>query len=405
MRLLCISNGHGEDSIALRILQALLPQVEPLDLSVLPIVGQGSAYQAHGFSLVGPAQTLPSGGFIYMDGEQLVRDVQAGLLSLTWAQLKAIRQWATGGGQVLAVGDIVPLLFAWQSGLPYSFVGTAKSEYWLRDEQGKLLSPNWLAAASVYWPWERWLMASSRCQAVFVRDRLTAEWLRQWQIKAIYAGNPMMDQLEPTEPSLSVPANTALSVVLLPGSRVPEAHHNWQLILAAAFHLVQTYPQKSIAFLAAIAPSLDRQPFEQILQQQGWQSTGSIAHRPRYQQSTATLQLVQDAFANCLHQADLAIAMAGTATEQVVGLGKPALTLPGQGPQFTRRFAEVQARLLGPSVILLERPEQVGLAVRSLLENPSHRQKIAQNGRHRMGEPGAAQKIAQQLAQNYRCSP
>jgi uncharacterized protein (TIGR03492 family) len=39
---------------------------------------------------------------------------------------------------------------------------------------------------------------------------------------------------------------------------------------------------------------------------------------------------------------DLALAMAGTATEQFVGLGKPALVIPGAGPQFTRLFAERQ---------------------------------------------------------------
>lgn len=40
--------------------------------------------------------------------------------------------------------------------------------------------------------------------------------------------------------------------------------------------------------------------------------------------------------------------MAGTAAEQAVGLAKPVLQLPGQGPQFTASFAEAQRRLLGP---------------------------------------------------------
>jgi len=38
----------------------------------------------------------------------------------------------------LSRGDIVPLLFAWLSGATYAFVGTAKSEYYLRDEAGPL---------------------------------------------------------------------------------------------------------------------------------------------------------------------------------------------------------------------------------------------------------------------------
>ena len=51
-----------------------------------------------------------------------------------------------------------------------------------------------------------------------------------------------------------------------------------------------------------------------------------------------------------LQQSDLVIGLAGTAIEQAVGLAKPALQLPGKGPQFTAAFAEAQRRLLGPTV-------------------------------------------------------
>ena len=42
--------------------------------------------------------------------------------------------------------------------------------------------------------------------------------------------------------------------------------------------------------------------------------------------------------------------MTGTAVEQAVGLGKPIIAVPGNGPAFTYRFAEAQNRLLGDSV-------------------------------------------------------
>jgi len=97
MRLLCLSNGHGEDAIALRILQALQQSPspegtaskvsEPLRLAALPIVGKGQAYSRHGIPLIGEAKPMPSGGFLYMDGWQLARDLQGGLLGLTRAQL------------------------------------------------------------------------------------------------------------------------------------------------------------------------------------------------------------------------------------------------------------------------------------------------------------------------------
>ena len=86
--------------------------------------------------------------------------------------------------------------------------------------------------------------------------------------------------------------------------------------------------------------------------------------------------------------------MAGTATEQFIGLGKPAIIIPGKGPQFTPAFAEAQTRLLGASVTLVEQPNQVAGALQCLLNDPDRLQTIVENGRRRMGEPGAAQRIA-----------
>jgi uncharacterized protein (TIGR03492 family) len=91
--------------------------------------------------------------------------------------------------------------------------------------------------------------------------------------------------------------------------------------------------------------------------------------------------------------------MAGTATEQFVGLGKPAIALPGNGPQFTDRFAEIQSRLLGPSLLLVRQPQQIVDVVRSLLNDPDRLQAIAANGRLRMGNSGAARRIAECLMQ------
>ena len=42
--------------------------------------------------------------------------------------------------------------------------------------------------------------------------------------------------------------------------------------------------------------------------------------------------------------------MAGTATEQAIGLAKPVIQIEGKGPQFTKSFAEAQRRLLGKYV-------------------------------------------------------
>ena len=179
------------------------------------------------------------------------------------------------------------------------------------------------------------------------------------------------------------------TVLLLPGSRSPEAERNWQVILAAVAAVLERWGD--LHFLAAIAPNLDRAAFARSLESQGWQGD-----RVTYHRGQATLQL-DSRFYEFAAQADVAIAMAGTATEQVVGLGKPALTLVGEGPQFTPAFAEAQTRLLGPSVELVAAPELMGEAMQRLWQNTPRRRAIAQNGLQRLGAPGAAARIAAQL--------
>ncbi len=404
-KLLTLSNGHGEDEVAVRILREL-QQLEPeLCLQALPIVGEGSVYRQADIQLLTPVRSLPSGGFIYMDQRQLWRDIQSGLLAQTWQQLKAIRTWARSGGFVLAVGDIVPLAMAWWSGAPFAFVGTAKSEYYLRitappPAQMGLGWRQWFDC--VYLPWERWLMAHSHCQGVFPRDRLTATVLQQWPIPVADLGNPMSDGLEPVGvlTRTMLPAQTTAVILLLPGSRAPEAQANWQLILQSLLPLIEQRPH--LLFIAAIASQISLQDMQDAAQDTGWATT--TVHTPLsvphhwLQRGSAHLLLVQKAFSDSLHMADLAIGMAGTATEQCVGRGKPVITFPGHGPQFTDAFAEAQSRLLGPSVHRVHQPQAAWTVALDLLDAPDS-DLYTQNGLQRMGPPGASRRIAQHLAQ------
>ncbi|TAE55204.1 MAG: hypothetical protein EAZ76_12365 [Nostocales cyanobacterium] len=422
LQLLVLSNGHGEDIIAARIIQELQQLSTPPDIFALPIVGEGHAYQKLNVPCIGEVKTMPSGGFIYMDGKQLMRDVQGGLVQLTWKQIQAVRSWVSSqtklGNQnvILAVGDIVPLLFAALSGANYAFVGTAKSEYYVRDELGLLPGRSKSAwwenfSGSIYHPWERWLMSRRRCRAVFPRDALTTEILRKWPIPAFDAGNPMMDGLEPkiTDPVFDgveveeAEISRPMMVTLLPGSRANEAYENWQIIMMGVSALIDGFREREIVFLGAIAPSLDPNILSQTLQTMGWQQQDQCTVKladPQaifFKLKSATLILSQQSYNEFLHWGDIAIAMAGTATEQYIGLGKPAIAIPGKGPQYNPAFAEAQSRLLGSSLRLIDQPSQVFPTVQTLFKDPDLLQDIAENGVKRMGRPGAAKRIAECL--------
>jgi uncharacterized protein (TIGR03492 family) len=421
MKLLCISNGHGEDAIALPVLQELRKLAQPPEIVTLPIVGVGQAYISNDFPIAGQTQVMPSGGFLNRDNRQLVRDLQGGLVGLTIDQIRTARNWAQSGGKILAVGDIIPLLFAWLSGADYAFIGTAKSEYYIRDIQGQVLASQRnsieVKTGSYYFPWERWLLSRSRCKAVFARDTLTAKILQQSKIPAFDLGNPMTDgvatdantpmfyQPQPAKRELARP----LIVTLLPGSRPPEAYANWDKILIAVNSLILVFKHRKILCLTAIVPTLDLDILQGNLSRLGWtkvvtpdpdlRSFIPDASAIYYQREHATIAISTQAYVQFMHKGDCAIAMAGTATEQFISLGKPAFTIPGAGPQFTPAFAEAQTRLLGESVILVSQPQSVGVEMQQVLRQPDRLQSIAQNGLLRMGKPGAAKRIAECLMQ------
>jgi uncharacterized protein (TIGR03492 family) len=431
LQLLILSNGHGEDIIAVRIIQALQQLSCPPDIFALPIVGEGRAYQKIDIPMIGKVRTMPSGGFIYMDNRELMRDVRGGLVQLTLDQIQSIRGWVNSqtklGNQkaVLAVGDIVPLLFAALSGADYAFVGTAKSEYYVRDEAGLLPRKSKSAwwenfSGSIYHPWERWLMSRRRCRAVFPRDSLTTQILKKWPIPAVDVGNPMMDGLQTSFTSQQFYRSDAereevirpLIVTLLPGSRAPEAYNNWEMMMIAVSALMAGLRQPdsifgaggTMIFLGAIAPGLDCSILSQTLQIQGWRRCEEESPLPIsdpdsliFKQKNTYFILTQQAYNDCLHWGDVAIAMAGTATEQFIGLGKPAIAISGKGPQYNPGFAEAQSRLLGLSLTLVNQPSQVLPAIQSLLKNPDLLHEIAENGVQRMGRAGAAQRIAECL--------
>ena len=431
MKLLVLSNGHGEDNIATCIIKQLCITVDKLEIQALPIVGTGYAYSKLGIPIIGEVQQMPSGGFIYMGGSPLWKDLNDGLISLTIQQIKTVRQWGKSGDAILAVGDIVPLLFAWMSGCHYAFVGTAKSDYYWRNSQGEWLpQTSWWERrlGSVYLPWERYLMSCQRNVASFPRDTLTTNILQRSGIRAYDLGNPMMDGFSLSNSFKPIPhlqgnlsrsrsvyrqvsrsaspsARSPLSILLLPGSRMPEALGNWQQIITAVSNVISEFSDRELLFIGAIAPSLNSKAFQEELLTQGWQLIASDKLPSKSQdddrvflsKQDATLCLTQNSYGASLQKADIAIAMAGTATEQFVGLGKPAIIIPGNGPQCTFAFMEAQTRLLGCSVTLVTNPQNLGKAIASLLNDQQKLQEIAHNGKTRMGTPGAAKRIALKL--------
>jgi len=421
-RLLVLSNGHGEDLIALRLIDALRRRLPALDVAVLPLVGMGTVYDtaeaAGRLRRVGPRLPLPSGGFSNQSLRGLTADLVAGLPLLSWHQWREVRRWGSRGDPVLAVGDLLPLLLAWSSGGAYGFVGTPKSDHTWRSRapQGWGTSPladGYHRCKGSEWdPWEWALMARRRCRLVAVRDKLTARGLRGHHVAALAPGNPMMDgfDLRP----LPLWLHGRRRVLLLAGSRLPEAGRNMARLLAAlpgpgdGATLSAPGTGSPITVLVAtgirpgpgeVAPLLEAIGFVPIPSPAG---SGAATAWER-----AGLQVLIGAgrFEAWAQWAEVALATAGTATEQLVGLGVPALSLPGEGPQFKASFARRQSRLLGGAVHPCHSASELGERLARLLEDGPERRRLGGIGRRRMGPAGGSERLARLIAERLLEAP
>ncbi|HTA39752.1 MAG TPA: hypothetical protein VK760_11770, partial [Candidatus Acidoferrales bacterium] len=125
MRLLFVSNGHGEAAIADRVARELLDIVPDAAIEHIALVGEGSFEHV---VEVGPRRAMPSGGLIAMGNvRNIARDVGSGLLALTAAQYRFVRSARGKYDAVVAIGDVYALLMSLAAGAPVVFVGTAKS--------------------------------------------------------------------------------------------------------------------------------------------------------------------------------------------------------------------------------------------------------------------------------------
>ncbi|KAK4531925.1 hypothetical protein CCYA_CCYA10G2782 [Cyanidiococcus yangmingshanensis] len=294
------------------------------------------------------------------------------------------------------------------------------------------------AGASVYLPWERWLLRRSGTLGIYVRDTLTAERLNRLGIRGVapLALNPMMDDIVVQHGlNLQAPDDVgSFYVTMLPGSRALEAYQNWRRMLRELQGALSESNGIAFRIEVPVASTLAISVLKDIARDQGWRdidavdaatfpgadSVPALYEDMIYRHGTShclrlwspprsnTEARVPHPFAACLHRAAVVFACAGTATEQAVGVGKPVITSPGAGPQFNRSFWEAQSRLLGPNIILAdpsrEHPDAVSQALVHLcqaLQDTQHRQALVLSWRQQaeavMGHAGAADYIARSV--------
>jgi len=114
------------------------------------------------------------------------------------------------------------------------------------------------------------------------------------------------------------------------------------------------------------------------------------------------VHLIQDALGDLLSHSQLALGQAGTAHEQAVGAGVPVVALHPDPKGPLGWYRGRQKGLLGDALIVCPEDEEIATqALVRLFEDHEERQRLAQIGRQRMGQPGGSRAIAQWLEAHW----
>jgi uncharacterized protein (TIGR03492 family) len=355
-KILFITNGHGEDIVAARIIKEL--KFKKIDIDVMPVIGAGDAFKDLGVNLIGPKKILPGGGFGLRNYSYLIKDLFSGLLGKVAEQIHTIKKNKWEYTLVIGIGDIVPIIYSMITGCRFIFVGVNKSEHYK-------------GYAFNYTGLEKRLLRKY-CMLTLARDRKTAEVLQRSGVNSTYVGNPMMDGVKSGIRGQGSGARKNKVIGFLPGTR-EDAYKNIEDFYKIA-RLINKIDKK-IAFVLSVPETLDKRIINKI-------------------KAPVTVKLADD-FRKVISTSDIIIGLSGTGNEQAAGLGRPVISFPGRGAQYNRKFASAQKELLGDALILLPRNSGViaGKAI-SLLHDKAGIKRMSAAGMERMGKPGASKIIA-----------
>jgi uncharacterized protein (TIGR03492 family) len=366
-KLLIISNGHGEDSIAAEIARRLPKSIE---IAAYPTLGDGRAYEGV-CPIVGPRRHLPSQG--HRLRFSLWRDLRAGL-GIRPA-LAFMRNEAKNYDAVLVVGDMLGVIMCW----------------WTRRRVRIYLDVYKSGHDNRYSKFELFVLRRT-AELVLTRDPILADQLVAARVNARFAGNALMDTVSQGPYDANARRRHAKAIAVLPGSRGSMAE-NFAVQLAALRKVPGIEGTDVFAVLARPGDAADLAESSGLRLSPGTGRDGDLGvmsdGRVRIELSTGALGAV-------LAASDVVLGQGGTANLQAIGLGKPVVSFHAEGSTATR-MARNEA-LAGDARLFVPRdPDAMAAALAQLLADESDRRRRGATGRERMGPPGAIPAIIAEL--------
>ena len=366
-KLLIISNGHGEDSIAAEIVRRLPKTIE---IAAYPTLGDGRAYEGV-CPIVGPRRHLPSEG--QRRRGSLLRDALAGFG--IGPAMSFMRSEAKNYDAILVVGDLLGVIMCWLSGnRARIYLDVYKSGY-----------------ANDYSALERWLLRRS-AGLVLTRDPILATQLHKARVNARFAGNVMMDTVVTGPYDARSQRRHAKAIAVLPGSRAAMAGN-----LALQMAALQRVPGiEGIDVFAVLSRAGDAADLDGIAGARFTPGSGRDGDLGLLSDGRVAIHLTTGSLGAVVSASDIVLGQGGTANLQSLGLGKPVVSFLAEDARETRRRRI--AALTGDSRIVTERtPEALAAELARLIVDDADRQRRGAIGRERMGPPGAIAAIIEEL--------
>lgn len=391
-KILLLSNGHGEDLSGSLIAKQLLINGNLVD--ALPIVGKGKNYEKENIRIIGKTREFRTGGIGYNSLKGRFLEIFSGeiiyFIRKIFLSFKIRKEY----DYYLVVGDIVPVFFAWLAKKDFFIYLVAYSSHY----EGQLKLP---------WPCKYFLL-SKKAKKIYARDFLTANDLTlQLRKKVSFLGNPFMDKFSLIDQKLD---KNYYSIGLFPGSRFPEILDNLVSILEVLEAMSDLRYFEKIEFNFAIVNALSKSQIMQILNLRKWVylEKNCEDNSLQFQNIFIKVNFNWNAFEEILLNSICVISMAGTATEQAIGLAKPVIQIEGKGPQFTKSFAEAQRRLLGKHVFCAtkykNKKDQINQTINLIIKvlylvklNKKFLSSCVENAKVRLGNKNACIKMVEDL--------
>lgn len=365
-RILFISNGHGEDSIAAEIIRRLPSSVLP---EAYPTLGSGREL-ARVAQLVGPRAELPSQGGRHRRFS-LTRDIASGGLMTITPGIRFLRRVRKHYDHVVVIGDMVGVIGCFLAGIRgITYVDVYRTGF-----------------ARGYLKAELSVMRRT-CARVFPRHEGLAQTLRAAGIEAVAAGNVMMDTIPYGDYNAIGRRERDAGVLLLPGSRT-DANTNFALQVEALTHLRQS--ELPDLFLA-LADGVDPHALAAAagLRYQG-PMTGEMGDGGTMI-GPVIIHVGRGVLGNLIDASDIVLSQAGTATLQAIGQGRPVITIRGPRSRASRR-AEISEMYGDARQLLPPDPAEIAVALSFLLADQTERARRSEIGRQRIGGSGAIDAI------------